>query len=144
FLAKPHATVKTTFDLRDLRLNYLEPALHHFGVALRRGTMSARGTVEYGADWSATDLWELDLTGADVTYTYAEETPAPERRVAEKAVTNATQAAEKSNDVVNVERATIRDGTVAMVNASTDPNYRLFLAVKEAYLTNFSNRLRQS
>lgn len=142
FLAKPQVAMKTDFDLRDLRFDYLEPALHHFNLAFRRGTMSAKGQLEYAAAWSWMALETLDVHDADVDYTYVAGTPAPEREVAQKAAMAATQAATEDNTLVKVERATVRNSVVGMVDTSTDPTYRLFLAIKEADVRNFSNRLR--
>jgi len=65
--------------------------------------------------------------------------PAPERKVAH----TATQAADQSNALVKIGRATVRDSVVGMVDTSTDPTYRLFVAIKEAELKNLSNQLRE-
>ena len=40
FLAKPHAAIKATIDLADLRLDYLQRAIHRFDLTTRKGRLS--------------------------------------------------------------------------------------------------------
>lgn len=143
FLAKPQAAVKTHFDLRELRLDYLQPALHHFNLELRRGTMSADGEVEYTADGSRVEVRELAVKDADVDYIYVAETPAPEREVAQKVASTATRPANQTQSVVKAAHATVRSSTMAFVDTSTKPTYRLFLNVEELDVKDWSNQMRE-
>jgi hypothetical protein len=143
FLAKPHAAVKTDFDLRDLRLDYLQPALHHFNLELRRGTMSAEGEVEYTAAGNRVEVRDLTITNADVDYLYVAETAAPEREVAQKVASTATRPAQQTQSVVKAAQASVRRSTVGFVDTSTEPTYRLFLDLEELAVRHWSNQMRE-
>ena len=47
FLAVPHAGVKATCDLDGMDVAYLEPLLRDYDLVVRKGALSARGTIAY-------------------------------------------------------------------------------------------------
>ncbi len=136
FLAEPTAGLKADFDLRDLRLDYLEPILHHYDVAVRRGTLSARGEVEYAASTKTARVTEAKLARADLAYVKRR---SEQPGVGEKAATTAAAVTQRPTVAVRVDRADIADSTLAYTNETTDPAYRLFMSDCNATLTDFSN-----
>jgi len=142
FLAKPNAALRTDFALQGLRLDYLQPALRHFNVTVRRGTLSADGAVEYAAKKNEVALKTLRIDGGDLEYRYATEQPTAEKQLAKTAAKTATESADQSEAAVQADRITIRDSAFAILNATVNPHYRVFFNVDDLSVRDFSNRLR--
>ena len=136
FLAEPHAGVKAEFDLDGLGLSYLQPILHHWDVTVKKGTLSAKGQVEYAPAAKAVVLSDASIDGADLEYVKRRSSqPAP----AEHAAKAATKITQQPSVLIKAEQARIERSKVTYVDETTDPPYRLFLENLAMTVKNFSN-----
>jgi hypothetical protein len=143
FLAEPQAAIRARFDLDDLRLDHLQPALRHVNVSVRRGRMSAEGEIESAPKRSMVNLREVTVRDAEVDYRYTTAAPTVERQVAEKAADTATRPSEQTGTLVEAKRVAIEDSVLGLVNETTDPHYRAFVTVETLQLRGFSNRRKK-
>ncbi len=149
FLAQPHVTVKGSFDLEKMVLDYFEPIAQRYDVSLTTGVLSTRGKVEYGAKEQTYEITELTLDGVKLNYTHKAQNAGKEKKGSnEKSVTKkaAQSAKELSNNptvTTEIERLKITNGVFGFINETTDPNYRVFISDTNAELANFSNQFEK-
>ena len=139
FLAEPHVTFKGDVRLDQITLEYLAPVLERYHVVIRRGTLGADGSVEYGRDFQTAVLRTLEISGLDADYEYRPADAKPEQQLVQ-------QAAQKAREVSNARQTVFRadtvhvTGTVGFVNDGVTPPYRVFFSDLHLSVKNFSNR----
>src|SRR5262249_17327204 len=136
FFAGPTAAIKAAFDLRGLRLDYLEPILHHYDLTVRSGTLTTRGEVEYAPTVKTARLSEVSLDLVDLDYVKAR---ADQPTASEKATHAAAAATQQPSVAVHADRIRIVDSALAYRNETTDPPYRLCVSNCNITLNGFSN-----
>jgi Domain of Unknown Function (DUF748) len=137
FLAKPYAGFDVQVDAENVDLGYLAPALRHANVDVRGGTLSARGTLEYGPRTKILKLATLDVNSPDLDYERRRPEEAPVTEQASKAAARVTNEPVMTIDVA---RLTIANGQIGYRDKTTTPPYALYLSDARLTLTNFSNR----
>jgi hypothetical protein len=142
FMAEPHVTFKGDASFDQIVLDYFAPVLERYHVIVRKGTLAAQGTVEYGRNFQTVHLKMLAVTGLDADYDYRAAAPKPEKAVAE---TTKEKAAEVSNAPDTMLRADAVQvtGSVGLINHSATPPYRVFLSNLDLSVKNFSNQFSQ-
>jgi hypothetical protein len=139
FLGEPHVTFKGDVRLDQIPFDHLAPVLARYHVAVRKGTLAAEGSVEYGRNSQTAVLRTLEISGIDADYVYQPAAARPEQRVAQ-------QAAEKASEVGNAPQTDLRAetirvaGTLGFINRAVTPPYRVFFSDIELTVRNFSNR----
>jgi hypothetical protein len=142
FLAVPHLTFKGDAILDQIVLDYFAPVLERYHVIVRKGTLAAEGSVEYGRDFQTVHLKTLAVAGLDADYDYRAAAPKPEKAVAQA---TKEKAAEVSNAPDTLLRAdTVHaTGSLGLINRSATPSYRVFLSGMDLSVKNFSNQFSQ-
>jgi hypothetical protein len=147
FLRVPYAGIKGQAELTGIPLDYAKPVAARYGAALTAGTFSGKGYMEVTPNVTIADLEEIRVDGLKANYTYRPKTAEP----AKEAAKETAQAAAKANDttrrvsnasdmVLRVRRVSVNGATVAMVNESARPTYRLSLTHTNLLIENFSNQ----
>lgn len=146
FLATPRAAGRVDFTLANVPLERIEPVAHHAGLALRGGILAAKGTLESTSEAMSVVLREVTLDKVEADYvetgaaTAGKEATKAATKVAAKA---ATTSATESQVRVVIDSLEVNQSTFGFVNATVDPDYRLFIDVSTASLRDFSNGKRQ-
>ena len=141
-VAEPRVTFKGDAHLDQIALDYFRPILERYHIVLRKGTLAADGSVEYGRDFENVELKMLEVTGLDADYDYRAAAPKPERAAAQK-------TKEKASEVSNAPRTRLKaqtihvTGAVGMVNRSATPAYRAFFSDIDLTVKNFSNHFSE-
>ena len=136
FLAEPHVGVDADFDLQRMDLPYLEPILHHWNVTIRRGTLAAKGRIEYSPKAAAAVVSEALLDGADVEYVKHRSEQGNATDNAAKATAKVTQ---QPSALVKADEIKIQRSKVAYRDETADPPYRLFVDDLDLTVKNFTN-----
>jgi hypothetical protein len=136
FLAEPTAAIKTDFSLDGLRLDWLEPILHHYDIAVRNGTLSARGQIEYAPTVKTARLTDASVDRADLSYVKRR---GGQPTAGEKAAQVSAKVTQQPSVAVRVDRFKIADSKLDYRNETTDPAYNLFVSDCNVTLTDFSN-----
>lgn len=140
FMAEPHLGVDADVTLAHVVLKDLLPLAGRMNLQVRGGTLDAKGHVEYSPTVQQVELAELMVDGLRGDYVQA-------GRSAEK-IQRATQAVKprvapdqrQPRLTLRVERGTITNGEIGLVNKDTEPGYRVFLTQMEMTIQDFSNR----
>jgi hypothetical protein len=143
FLAKPHFGIKATIDMKDLDAGYFAPIASRRNITLKKGTISAKGDIEYAPNVTAINLKSAAIGGIDVDYVHLAETTAREKKTAKQVKETAKQAVKHTESKVFVRLLTISNSRFAYTNKTSNPNYTLYMEGVEAKVENFSNQFAQ-
>jgi hypothetical protein len=140
FLAVPHPGIDAALVLEDVDLSTFQGVLRRFNIALRKGVLGGRGTVEYAPQVKKVHLEEVRLVGFDGDFVQTPKGAAKAKEAAKTAGKAAEQASNHPDMLLRVDRAVVRDGTFGFVNRKADREYRVFLADADIDVTNLSNQ----
>lgn len=140
FLAVPHPGIDAKLALEEVDLTAFQPILKRFNVALRKGVLAGRGTVEYAPQVKSVRLEEVRLTGFDGDFVQSKGGNAKAKEAAKTAGKAAEQASNHPDMLLRIDRVVVRDGTFGFVNKAAERDYRVFLASADIDVTNLSNQ----
>jgi hypothetical protein len=139
FLAEPYAGVKAEIELGKLPLPYLSGVLHEY-AAIRKGTLSGKGLVEYAPKIKQVNLIDVNVAGADIDYILTAANKGETKQMKAKTVQTAKDVSNDPGVQLRAENVRVSDSTVGYVNRTGDPDYRLFLSDLDVTVKNFSNQ----
>lgn len=142
FLAAPYAGVDADLSLDHVELNYLKPILARMNLWVAAGTLWADGHVEYAPGTESVHLKKLAIRGVQLDYVHSAQTAAAEEARAAKVGHAAEKLSNAPVAAVRVDQLHISDSTVAYVDHSWDPGYRVYLANSDLMIKNLSNQGR--
>jgi hypothetical protein len=138
FLADPYAAVMLQIKLDAIGLDYFKPVTNRYNLAVDKGMLSAEGEVEISPQFKSVKLWSATVDGIHVDYI---QTPA-KASAAKEATRETLKAADQSQDPglqLRVDRFDIVKSNLGLINKTTTPNYRVFVADTTVTLTNLSS-----
>jgi hypothetical protein len=138
FLADPHAAFMLQIQLDTIALDYFKPVTNRYNVAVDKGMLSAHGEVEIAPQFKSVKLWSATVDGIHVDYF---QTPA-KAGAAKEATRETLKAADRAQDPslqFRVDRLDIVKSNFGLVNKTTTPNYRVFVADTTVTLANLSS-----
>jgi hypothetical protein len=141
FFQEPHFGFKGDVDLRDMDLGYFTPITERRNLSVRKGTLSAKGNMEFAPKNTEVHLKTIELKGLDADYGHKTETAAKAREQVQKATKAAKEMSNAPTSRIRVDLLKITDGTLGYVNRTTDPNVRIYADHIEASLKEFSSQL---
>lgn len=143
FLAEPHLGVLAIVQLEGIELDYFKPILARYHLALRKGTLSGRGDLEYAPTIKAVHLHEAVVR--DIEGDYIHSAPAAEqvKRGARQAARAAEEATNRRDLQLRIDRLRVVDGNLGFTNATAGREYRAFLSDLDLQVENVSNRFTE-
>jgi hypothetical protein len=126
-LRDPHPALDGRLVIQHVPLEALEPIARRYGLALERGTLSARGALEYTPDVKIAELDEVHIEDLRGNWALDDQSEAPARRAA---TAGARAARDISNDPdvrLHLRRLEIRRADLGFINAKAEPDYRVFV-----------------
>ena len=139
-LAEPFPGIKGTLDMQRVELSYFQPLAGRMGLTVKKGFLDARGAVEWAPNIQTVDFASVDIREASVDY-QSGSGPTPQARAAGKRISElAKTSLNNPESRYRVERLTIADGTLGVVNKVQDPPYRLEFSQLDVEVTNVSSR----
>jgi Domain of Unknown Function (DUF748) len=140
FLGVPHPGAKANLKVQGIPLDYLKPITERYNLAVRKGTLSIDGTVEYASDGGTLAVVrELVADSLDLDWVHTAQTKAAEEQTTQKAKETAQEVSNKPEMLLRVEHARIQKSTFGFVNAAAKPTYRVFISDTQADIKNLSN-----
>ena len=139
FLAEPYAGLQTDVALTDLPLDYLTGVIKDYG-AIRKGTFSGYGAIEYAPKIKRVDLQDITITGADADYILTRENQAQQEQIRQQTVRAAKETSNDPGVQLRAKRVRMTRGALAMLDKTANPNYRVFLTDVDLTVQNFSNQ----
>jgi hypothetical protein len=143
FLAVPHAAVKAELTLEQVELAQFQAVARRHNVSLRRGVLSATGTIEYAPGVELVHLRQAAIDRPQMDYIHTADTAIAEKARLQKAKQKAQEVSNAPGILLRVDQLHIVGGAFGFVNRAARPEYRLFLDQAEVNLINFSNQLTE-
>jgi hypothetical protein len=144
FLARPHAGVEAHLDLADVDLDYFDPLLRRLNLAVRKGTLSAAGDIEYAPDVRRVELERATIRDADAEWIHRRETAAAEQRRVRRAAEAARQATADPELQLRIGELDIINATLGWRNRAREPSYRVFMSETDINVQNLTNQPREN
>jgi len=142
FLAKPHAGINANLALEKVELNYFKPILARANLWITKGALWAKGRIEYAPKVETVHLSEMTIRNVHIDYVHSAATAAQEAARAEQVEKVATEFNNDPVKVVQVDDLRIVDSTIAYVDKSEEPPFRVFLDNADLQSKNYSNQAR--
>jgi len=143
FLKEPFAGVNAKFKLDNVPLERFKPVLERRNVSINGGTISTYGKVEYAPGIEIIHIPVLTLSGVKVDYIHTQE-QAPKEKAAKMNVVEAEKkTANKPNMTLRLDKLSIVDSEVGMINEAKNPPYRVYISNLQMTITNLSNHFSQ-
>jgi hypothetical protein len=143
FLAEPHMGIKAQFALENMELDYFKPIVSRHNIAVRDGTLSGAGEIEYAPTIKVVHLQSAAIQGVHLDYIHTAQTAPVEREAAQKVQEKAQEVSNAPGILLRADQLSIVRSDIGFVNKAARPNYRVFLAPIEVHLTNFSNQFTE-
>ncbi len=141
FLEEPHLGVKADLDLSNMDLSYFEPILQRSNnILIKRGSMSANGSLEYNPHVTAVNLKNFIIKGVYVDYLHLPKTAETEQTRIEQMGQAAKELSNAPAERISVDVLKIEDSSFGYVNNTANPHYRLFIDHTDITIKNFSNQ----
>ncbi len=127
FLAEPHVGVQAALRLDQVALDYFKPITNRYNLAVRNGSLSLAGNVEYAPTITRLVLERVLVEGVALEYLHRPQTAEAEKARAQQTADAAKQAANTSSTELRIERLDVRQSTFGFTNQAATPSYQLQL-----------------
>jgi len=135
FLAEPHVSFKTDIVLEKVDLSYFQPLITPYRFSVRKGVLwSVEGNLEHHKDNTIVNVDKLVLRQVDGYYTHDPIGKGVVKKLAEAA----KEVKEKPKVAIHIKQMDVKESTLELTNAMTQPSYRIFLTDTEMKLNNLS------
>ncbi len=132
FLAEPFPAVAADGQVDAVPLDRLQPIVQDYRLTVRRGRLSARGSLEYGPRRRRVSLDDVEVAGVRIDYLSDPE-------LTRRAVAAVREAKRQQRTAVDVRRVHLVGSELGFVNQAKSPGYRVFADDTELTLTGWSN-----
>lgn len=140
FLAEPHLAIRAGVALSGIELDYFKPITNRVNVTVRRGTLSARGEVEYTPTIKVVDLEQAIVRDVEIDYVHTPAYAGLARKATVATVETTKQVANDRALRVRARDVQIIHSTFTLVDRTAVPPFRLFLADADLSVQNVSNQ----
>ena len=141
FLAEPHVGVQAALRLDQVALDYLKPITNRYNLAVRNGSLSLAGNIEYAPKITRVILERVLVHGVALEYLHLPHTAEAERARALQTAEAAKQATRTSTEL-RIERLEVVKSTFGFMNQAAKPAYRLQLTDTNLTVEHLGNQRR--
>src|SRR6266852_1018522 len=142
FLAEPHVGVQATLRLDEVALDYFKPITNRYNLAVRNGSLSLAGNVEYAPKITRLILDRVLVQGVALEYLHLPYTAEAEKVRAQQTVEAAKQVANTSSTELRIDRLDVLKSTFGFMNQAAKPPYRLQLTDTNLTVEHLGNQRR--
>jgi hypothetical protein len=141
FLAEPHVGLQAALRLDQVALDYFKPITNRYNLAVRNGSLSLAGTVEYAPKITRLILERVLVHGVALEYLHLPHTAEAEKARAQQTAEAAKQATTTSTEL-RIERLEVVKSTFGFMNQAAKPAYRLQLTDTNLTVEHLGNQGR--
>ena len=141
FLGEPHVGVQAALRLDQVALDYFKPITNRYNLAVRNGSLSLAGTVEYAPKITRLILERVLVHGVALEYLHLPHTAEAEKARAQQTAEAAKQATKTSTEL-RIERLEVVKSTFGFMNQAAKPAYRLQLTDTNLTVEHLGNQRR--
>ncbi|HWO42420.1 MAG TPA: DUF748 domain-containing protein [Candidatus Eisenbacteria bacterium] len=138
FLAQPHVSFKTDLSLDRINLDYFKPIAQRYKFDVQRGTVSAKGVMEYAGHTKYVDIGEVHVSDVSAEYVNKSAEPAP-KDVAKKVDRAVKEHSDSPTLDFRIDKVLLH-GRVGFFNPAANPAYRLFIDQTNLQISNLTNQ----
>jgi hypothetical protein len=142
FLAEPYPGIHALFDLVDVPLTPFRPLVARSNLVVKDGIVSTSGEAEIAPGVQFVDVKSLEVRKVVIDYLHAAATSGKEKQRVETVKKAVKSAGASPTADVRLEKLTITESEIGLVNRVKSPPYRVFLSEATITATNFSNGLK--
>jgi Domain of Unknown Function (DUF748) len=141
FLAEPHVGVQAALRLDQVALDYFKPITNRYNLAVRNGSLSLAGSVEYAPKITRMILERVLVEGVALEYLHLPHTAEAEKARAQQTA-QAAKAATRTTTELRIERLEVAKSTFGFINQAANPAYGLRLTDTTLTVENLGNQRR--
>ena len=141
FLAEPHVGVQAALRLDQVALDYFKPITNRYNLAVRNGSLSLVGNIEYAPKTTRLILERVLVHGVALEYLHLPHTAEVEKARAQQTADAAKQATRTSTEF-RIERLEVIKSTFGFVNQAARPAYRLQMTDTNLTIEHLGNQRR--
>jgi hypothetical protein len=141
FLAEPHVGVQAALRLDQVALDYFKPITNRYNLAVRNGSLSLAGNIEYAPTITRLILERVLVHGVALEYLHLPHTAEAEKARAQQTAEAAKQATRTSTEL-RIERLEVVKSTFGFMNQAARPAYRLQLTDTNLTVEHLGNQRR--
>ena len=141
FLAEPHVGVQAALRLDQVALDYFKPITNRYNLAVRNGSLSLAGNIEYAPTITRLILERVLVHGVALEYLHLPHTAEAEKARAQQTAEAAKQATRTSTEF-RIERLEVMKSTFGFMNQAARPAYRLQLTDTNLTVEHLGNQRR--
>ena len=141
FLAEPHVGVQAALRLDQVALDYFKPITNRYNLAVRNGSLSLAGNIEYAPKITRLILERVLVHGVALEYLHLPHTAEVEKARAQQTAEAAKQATRTSTEF-RIERLEVVKSTFGFMNQAAKPAYRLQLTDTNLTVEHLGNQRR--
>jgi uncharacterized protein DUF748 len=142
FLAEPHVGVQAALRLDQVALDYFKPITNRYNLAVRNGSLSLAGNVEYAPKITRLILERVLVQGVALEYLHLPQTAEAEKARAQQTAEAAKQVASTSSMELRIDRLEVVKSTFGFTNQAAQPAYRLQLTDTTLTVEHLGNQQR--
>ncbi len=141
FLARPSPSVKGSVTVEKISLERLAPIASQTRLSVESGVIEIfKARIEYAESNKQLDVSEAIFRDLKGNFVY----PVKKSKIVGKAISKAKEVTAKKKVQpgqlrIRVEKLSLIDGNLGVVNLETDPNYRVFISKIKSEVENYSN-----
>jgi hypothetical protein len=129
------------FQIDQIALEYFRPISERYNFSVRKGVLSAVGSLEYASDAARLSVKKMSLNGIDTDYLH-QAPGAPTGEMAEEVGRTARKYSNEPTFEVKVDQLEVRHSQIGYVNRVAKPAYRVFFTDVTLDIQNLSNHLK--
>ena len=141
FLAEPHVGVQAALRLDQVALDYFKPITNRYNLAVRNGSLSLAGNIEYAPTITRVILERVLVHEVALEYLHLPHTAEVEKARAQQTAEAAKQATRTSTEF-RIERLEVVKSTFGFMNQAAKPAYRLQLTDTNLTVEHLGNQRR--
>jgi hypothetical protein len=143
FLSKPVPGLRISYQIEQVPLAALEPAIHRVNLILAGGHLASDGTVEYSPTIKLVEVRHAAVNGVNVEYIHRSATAEAEAARVQEVRQAAARANNAPNLILKIDQLQLTDGTVAYRDEAGSVPYRLYISELGVHVSDLSNQSSQ-
>lgn len=140
FLAEPHMALKGDLQVDQITLDYFRPITERYDFSVRKGVLSADGSIEFAPQMKSLIVRKLTLDNVDADYVHEAPT-GPVKEVAKEVGKTARKYSNEPTLQIKVDEVQMRKGQLGYMNRAAKPAYHIYFTDTTLEMHNFSNHL---
>ena len=140
FLAEPYPGIAGHITLQRMQVDYFEPVARRYNADLKGGLLAVSGDFEFTPAHASAVLHNVTVEGVHVEYVHRAETARTERQTGATAAQTGKQVTNRPDLDLAIERLDLLGISVAFVNETRQPPYRVLFTDTNVRLTGLTNK----